>query len=161
MSNFHRSLFCWPLELAEGNLTFCMADKFLSAITLNVLSNNTWQCSAMKDNSAEAGYHGRIQGQVTPHLALAWEKVHHLYQNTSYSNKGRAKQAGSLRPKCAIRWEDNVEGNEREEEWRIRVIFGEIWKSKRRIVKKPYLVPACSPTAVGIMQMNHSSRFPW
>lgn len=40
--------------------------------------------------------------------------MHYLYQNTSHNNKGRAKQAGSIRPKCAIRWEDKVAGNERE-----------------------------------------------
>lgn len=46
-------------------------------------------------------------------MAPPGEKVGSLHQNASY-NKGRAKQAGSLRPKCAIRWEDNVAGKKRE-----------------------------------------------
>lgn len=47
-------------------------------------------------------------------IAPAGEKVGSLHQNASYDNKGRAKQAGSLRPKCAIRWEDNVAWKKRE-----------------------------------------------
>jgi len=101
-----------------------------------------------------------VRGKVTAHLDSP-SRREGWHQNASCSEKGRAKQVCSPRPKCAIRWEKNVAGNGREEERRIRVIFVEIWKSKRRIVKKAYLVPACSPTAVRIMQMNHSSRFPW
>lgn len=61
---------------------------------------------------------------------MQWRKKN----NASHYKKRRAKQVGSLRPKCAIRWEENVAESRRDEERGIRVIFGEIWKSKRRIV---------------------------
>lgn len=62
---FQKSFFCWPPELVKGDLTFWLASLLTNVSLLSLWmppSDNSSQCSAIMDDSAEYGYRGRREG---------------------------------------------------------------------------------------------------